>query len=134
MRKILILAAATCMFMNHHVALANETFRWEVDFKNTSDERQTIMIKNTGSKAHAVKAEVKGIETSGAETPLAPYITRKNVKCNETLSFENVDNSSVLFVKITWRDELMQMKSSRLASGEKKTFILEKRGNKIKIK
>ncbi|NQD64426.1 hypothetical protein HP456_00630 [Bacillus haikouensis] len=135
MRKILLLfTVLTCMFTSQYKAYANETFRWVVDFKNVSDESQTIMIKNTGSKVHAVKAEVKEIESNGTETPLVPYITKKNVKGNETLSVENVKKSPALIVKITWRDKLMKMKSSRLASGEKKTFILEKRGNEIIIK
>jgi hypothetical protein len=134
MRKILLLTAVIYLFSSQHAAYGNATYRWEVKFKDISDGRQTIMIKNTGSKVHAVKAEVKSQKASGAEIPLTPYITRKNVKGNETFSFENVDNAPVLFVKITWRDELMKMKSSRLASGEKKTFILEKRGSEITIK
>jgi hypothetical protein len=134
MRKILLLAAVFCMLTGQYRAYANVTYRWEVDFNNISDGRQTIIMKNTGSKIHAVKAEINGYEANGAEIPLAPYITRKYVKGNETLSFKDVDNVPVLVVKITWRDELMKMKSSRLASGEKQTFILEKRGNKIKIK
>jgi hypothetical protein len=134
MRKILLLAGVICMLTSQYRAYANVTYRWEVDFKNISDGRQSIIMKNTGSKIHAVKAEINGYEANGAEIPLAPYITRKNVKGNETLSFKDVDNVPVLVVKITWRDELMKMESSRLASGEKKTFILEKRGRKIKIK
>jgi hypothetical protein len=134
MRKILLMAVVICMFTSQYRAYANVTYRWEVDFTNISEGRQTITMKNTGSKVHAVKAEVVGYGANGAEIPLDSYITRKNVKGNESLSFENVPTAPVLVVKIIWRDELMKLKSSRLASGDKKTFILEKRGSKIKIK
>jgi hypothetical protein len=134
MRIILLLAAVFFMLTSQNGAYANETYRWEVDFTNISEGRQKITMKNTGSKVHAVKAEVVGYEANGAEIPLDSYITRKNVKGNESLSFEDVPTAPVLVVKITWRDELMKLKSSRLASGDKKTFILEKRGSKIKIK
>ncbi|WP_175989218.1 hypothetical protein [Bacillus sp. Marseille-Q1617] len=133
MRKIFVFAAAVLLFSGQHAVFATEASRWEVDFKRISEEGQTIIIKNTGSKVHAVKAEVKGYEANGTEISLAPYIMRKNVKSNEALSFKNVDNVSELIVTITWRDKLMKVKARGLASGEKKTFILEKRGSKINI-
>jgi hypothetical protein len=134
MRKILLLTAVICLLTGQYRAYANVTNRWEVDFKDISDERQRITMKNTGKKVHAVKAEVIGYKANGKEIPLAPYITRKNIKGNETVSFEDLANVPVLVVKITWRDDLMKVRSSRLASGKKKTFILEKRGSKVEIK
>ncbi|MEL3971408.1 hypothetical protein AAEO50_03870 [Rossellomorea oryzaecorticis] len=134
MKKILLLAAIFFMLTSQYRAYAYATYRWEVDFTNIPEGRQTITMKNTGSKVHAVKADVIGYEANGTEIQLNSYMVRKNVKDNESLSFEDVPNTPVLVVKITWRDELMKMKSSRLASGEKKTFVVEKRGSKIKIK